>query len=428
MKNWLKVKFKNSVDTNTLFEESIMCYNVNAFRASLLFSYLGFLTHIKESIISSNKPSHIEQGRWDNILNKLFNEDLWEKRVYEELVNSSSSIFNFSENVRQQIKYWKDRRNDCAHYKENEINNTHVEMFWTFLKHNLVKISIVGSKQNLINKFKDFFDKTKTSPNKKIDNLIYEIEESLEIPELQEFFMTIESFQIIDETFVSDELKYEVFFKIYSLLFHNKRIINELNLFIKKQKHNFDLIFIAEFSQVINFIDYTPEEIREIWKKRIKNLNHNKYVVLVSLLRNSKIPNSELKEFFQELYFGFNQIGFNNLFLDDNEKNFLFSFPQLIDTIYEDIISNDKLSKSDYDYLNSKEEMITALFIYRNIDIEMINGLSGMVEKSINPYWLKKSLVDLFENDNEKVTDILKLSKETKVVKEFYNYFKIIPN
>jgi predicted metal-dependent RNase len=94
-----------------------------------MFSYLAFLTFLKETIIKSNKPASINQSRWDSILNDLQNDDKWEKRVFEELTNSSTPIFNIKEDIRQQIKYWKDRRNDCAHFKDNEIDAHHVESF-----------------------------------------------------------------------------------------------------------------------------------------------------------------------------------------------------------------------------------------------------------------------------------------------------------
>ncbi|NJM79038.1 MAG: hypothetical protein HC854_04260, partial [Flavobacterium sp.] len=86
MDNWIEQKItKLSIDSKSLFDESLLCYKIKAFRASLLFSYLGFLTIIKEIIISSKKPELIEQSRWDKIIFDLNIEDKWEKEFIDEL-------------------------------------------------------------------------------------------------------------------------------------------------------------------------------------------------------------------------------------------------------------------------------------------------------------------------------------------------------
>ncbi|NJM79738.1 MAG: hypothetical protein HC854_09145, partial [Flavobacterium sp.] len=95
--------------------------------------------------------------------------------------------------VRQQIKYWKDRRNDCAHFKQNEINISHVEIFWSFLKSNLSKITIEGGKLNLLKKFLNHFDETKTPPDSDYTHLIKEIEHAIEINESESFFIELDN-------------------------------------------------------------------------------------------------------------------------------------------------------------------------------------------------------------------------------------------
>jgi hypothetical protein len=106
------------------------------------------------------------------------------KAVFGELINSSSPIFNINDDIRQQIKYWKDRRNDCAHFKTNDIEAHHTESFWSFVKSNLAKISIEGGKESLLNKFEKHFDTTFTPPDADFSPLVKEIDESVEINEL----------------------------------------------------------------------------------------------------------------------------------------------------------------------------------------------------------------------------------------------------
>src|SRR5690606_38212653 len=108
IEDWLNRKTQNfSEDSKILFEESLLCYRIKAYRASLLFSYLGFLTFIKELIIKSKKPETFDEGRWELLVRCLNNEDEWEEKVYKELTNSKNPLFNISEALRLQIKYWK---------------------------------------------------------------------------------------------------------------------------------------------------------------------------------------------------------------------------------------------------------------------------------------------------------------------------------
>lgn len=49
---WISERYQ-SQNINELYKEAVICYRNGAYRASLLLSYLGFLTIIKETIINS---------------------------------------------------------------------------------------------------------------------------------------------------------------------------------------------------------------------------------------------------------------------------------------------------------------------------------------------------------------------------------------
>ncbi len=202
----MKLYIENWIDDNkytenvcTLFKDAITSYKSGAYRPSLLFSYLGFMTILKERIISSNKPNLFPQCQWDSIIKKVLNEDTWEAAVFDATqqqgqfdqttkVCTKDPVFNLNDNIRIQIKYWKDRRNDCAHYKDNIIDTYHVESFWAFIKSNLPKITIEGGVQSLLNKISKHFDPTLTPPNKDITQLVKEVESSIETKKLKEFW------------------------------------------------------------------------------------------------------------------------------------------------------------------------------------------------------------------------------------------------
>jgi hypothetical protein len=206
---WLESqKFSDSV--HGLFKESIICYKSGAYKASVLFSYLGFLTILKERILNANKPALFPQGEWDYLIIRLQNEDSWESNVYdatqqkEKIDNSKTktkdAIFSINESLRLQITYWKDRRNDCAHNKNNKISNSHVETFWSFLESNLSKITIEGGINSLLNKLRKHYDSTITPANKDVTPLIIEIESSINYIDLKVFWE--QAFEIVDESIV----------------------------------------------------------------------------------------------------------------------------------------------------------------------------------------------------------------------------------
>ena len=391
---------KLSTDPKNLFNEAILCYKVEAYRASLLFSYLGYLTIIKELIIASKKPDNILQSRWDNIIKQLNDEDQWEQRVFNELVNSSTPIFNISDSIRQQAKYWKDRRNDCAHFKENEINNSHVEIFWSFLKSNLPKITIEGGLMNLLKKFQNHFDETKTPPNSDYAYLIKEIENSIELNEAHTFFQKLD--KIIDvEFWISDEKIAEIYYNLF-LNIDNPVIRESLLKFIKFEKRS-DLLLLREKANFITFFQYDDKEIRQLWKSRIRNQNRLEYYILAILLRNNLIPNSELNEAITDFYNNFDQDGFNNIPNDESVKIGLAT-DQLLDLIYQKFFIEKEITTSKFGHINSKSDLIELLFEYRELDFEMVDGIVKMYENDINPWWLTSNLNTLFKNKPSKRT------------------------
>ena len=124
-----------SADAKDLISEAIVCYKANANRAALLFSYLCFQTIIRDRMLNANRPDNIPEGMWTDILKKLRNEDTWDQTVFDNLQRQQpKEIFILNDDIRNQITYWKNRRNDCAHSKNNIIGVSHVdEKFLVFI-------------------------------------------------------------------------------------------------------------------------------------------------------------------------------------------------------------------------------------------------------------------------------------------------------
>ena len=76
----MKLAIEQWIDENTfslnvldLFKESTICYKNSAYRASLLLSYLGFLTIIKDKLNTSKKPDSFNEVDWRNKIRAINN-------------------------------------------------------------------------------------------------------------------------------------------------------------------------------------------------------------------------------------------------------------------------------------------------------------------------------------------------------------------
>jgi hypothetical protein len=370
-----------------LFDEAFTCYRNAAYRASLMFSYLGFMTILKETIIRSAKPGAIAQGRWDHIIRQLQNEDAWEKTVFEEITNSSAPIFNINENIRQQVKYWKDRRNDCAHSKANNIESFHTESFWSFVKSNLLKISIEGGMANLLNKFDKHFDTTYTPPDEDVSPLIREIEDTVEPTRLTDFWNELYGridyigFSYFGETDFTKVVK-----NVFEICSENIR--DNIADYLKASK--FDVYIIYYYPETINQIKYSEEEVRQIWRNRIWENRSTAFSIYGTLLRNCLIPR--------------NQIGEANLHIiahavdyapKDVQTHLALAGNGFGDALFQVAFVQDRL-KDWYNFVNPHADMIAYYIKNYPLKDETVEIICEMYTRTRYSHWLGERLVNIF--------------------------------
>jgi len=389
---WINAPTK-SPNVTILFEESIKSFKSSAYRASLLFSYLGLFTLIKEQIIKSTKPSAIPQSRWDSIIQKLQNDDLWEKTVFDEIVNSSSPIFNIDDDLRQQIKYWKDRRNDCAHFKDNEIEFHHTESFWSFIKSNLSKITIEGGMESLLNKFVQHFNPTFTPPDADFSDLVQEIESAVNTNDLAEFWkqllFRIDEYGLLfhNETNIS-----KIFKRVFEI--SSERVKDNLSEYLKSK--NRDLSIIIIYPELISYFKYSSAEIRSIWRNRIFNSEHTAFTVYAALLRNSLIPANEIKEANEYVF---------DLLKGPSPKNeedhFALASNGFGDTIFEVAIATKRLNDW-YTWVNPRADILAYYVEKYPLKKETVEVICEMYTRDKYSFWLGERLENLFKEKNDK--------------------------
>lgn len=356
---------------------------------------LGFFKYIKELLNKSKKPASFDQSRWDSILRNIKLEDKWEEEILICLNNSTNPVFNVKDNIRTQIKFWKDRRNDCAHTKDNIINNHHVEIFWTFLKSNLSKITIEGGKQNLLNKFSDHFDATKTSRFESYDMLIVEIENSIEAVEIDGFIKEL-GVVVIDKTLDYSKL-YEVFDKVLSKYYAVNYIKDAVINYLKKTLK--DLDFLSYFPNKFNAFNYNNQEVRVIWNTKIY-LSNNSYIkdkIFGILLSNISFTNHDLKDCIELYIENFDQSGFRNLSKEQYVRNLLGN-NFFLDRMHSLYFDQDKMKDLDYRTINKQADLIGLYVEKCDLNLNIVKTIS-LTYQNETPNFLTDSLRIVLENN-----------------------------
>lgn len=395
IENWIDNN-NFSEDVNVLFSDAVTCYKSGANRASLLFSYLAFLTILKERIIGGTKPNLFEEDYWNNLIAKLQNENLWEANVFEstqqrEKIDQATKqrtrdpIFNINEDLRLQIKYWKDRRNDCAHYKDNIIDTFHVESFWAFMESNMSKITIEGGMQSLINKIYKHFDPTITPPDKDITPLIQEIEYSVDRTKLKHFWETL--LNNGEWSFELSNRKQELISK--SLEVNTGFVNDSLITIIKSNKHYLKDFLSNHPDKILNF-NFNEEEVRKFWKTQLTSCN-NILGVYTSFLRNGLIPKNEIAEANKMILSVIREYS-----PTINEHQILYG-NGFLDAFKQGILNNSSFTGiRSYLYVNDKADIISGVIKNYPSDRDIIMRIVEHYSQQNNSDWLLERFNNIF--------------------------------
>jgi hypothetical protein len=305
--------------TRILMKESIICYKNSAYRAALLLSYLAFIDIVRYRLFEAKKPLEVSENEWSTNHKHLENDDRCEKVVYELLTRNDGKYFKFSDSIRTQIMYWKDRRNDCAHLKDNSINASLVESFWLFMRCNLSKINVVGGQADLFSKIKKHFDETYTPYGTDYQYLVNEIQDSIDIIDFQPFLESLNDFitKLVNDNwfYMGDDTRF-----MYAILNTVKdRYYDIVKTYIKQNENLSSEMLQVEPKFLEHYKKDYPDYVREVWKTNIGKCQMGK--VGCELLRNSIIPQKEIKEFIEELVYNN-----HDCMPSDEEINFLSNF------------------------------------------------------------------------------------------------------
>lgn len=393
---WIKGQ-KISYRTEELIDEAILCYRAKAYKASLLFSYLSFQNIIKERILSADAPPGYTPALWGGIQNDLRDDDKWESKIIECVDrNRPGSIFRLSDDVKKQYFYWKDRRNDCAHGKDNKIGMSHVETFWLFVESNLSKFGVNGGKESLLERIKVFFDQNLTPPNTDPLPIIQDIQYAIEPSDYNE---------VLDKIFEYSKIKgiilsYDVAFWIKLLSVESEFRVHAVN-YLKTKKNLISAILAKDPSNIIYFSN-DPVFIRSLWKE----LHYNTSSTLIHLLRHRLIPPEQFGEFVRTV-----SVTIDSLLRDDETILTTLEEYDLFKEIKQIAFEEGKIS--NFDWCREHRNLICHLILKDGFDEDMVRSLNSVFSSYHIPWKLGDSLEQLFIDNPEYKIAYKRITEET---------------
>lgn len=396
--DWLD-KQKLSETVNEIFAEAIICYKSDAYRASMVLSYIGFLTILKERMLrATNAPVGITTGQWAGIISAIQDDEKWDAQVRDATqMKIPAPIFLISDDLRQQIIFWKNRRNDCAHFKPTHINYYHIEAFWGFVEDNLSKLVVNGSFGALKNKIQVHFDVSLTPPQQDFSLLVLEIDSSINHTDLPNFFIDVHSifssFSILN---TQEELN-----------FYNE-IFKKCNAPVKTALANF---FKANGSLMIDLLRVKPERIsdlnldvtsiRSLWYSTLFSTNQNDFGIYTNLLSNGLIPATQIQEANEVVY---SRITWNCKPNNEFEKGILERngfFDLLKKVIF------DERGISDWGPTNNRANLISYYIENYPLTEQIVRIISSIFSDRYNPHDLRDALNRMFRESADKKAEFI---------------------
>lgn len=155
-KKWL---IDNGFEDDELYQESLKCYQVEAYKAAYIFSYLANHKYIARLAIDyrgipsnfmskclENKQD-IRENKWEEKIKSLQNEDEWEQTVNDILIQAkdTNNVFRLPDKIKQKYSHMRILRNNAAHAKDRLISESTVLELWNEIQYTYPYFVINGT-------------------------------------------------------------------------------------------------------------------------------------------------------------------------------------------------------------------------------------------------------------------------------------------
>lgn len=282
-----------------LFQDSVRCFHAGIYRPAYILAYQAMMIYFRRLIQGAKMPTGFDTTKWNVMQLSLANDKTWEEEVNNAIRKQANPratppevpILVMTDALRKDFDFWRNRRNDCAHYKEYNINDSHVLAFYSFLTQYLMKISVEGGMKTLLNEFSDACDPTKTSPNASLQPLVDKILVMVSPDEMDTFFEDLEG-----------AMGYRFNGRYEGLLAGiikggNEELKRYVVKFVRANK-NVKTELINSYPDLVGHL-VEKTEVREYWMKDLKGNGfgkHNRVAILARMIMIGLIPPEERDE------------------------------------------------------------------------------------------------------------------------------------
>ena len=286
-----------------LFEDSLRCIKFDIVRPAYLMAYQGMIRHIRDVIVFGVRPTSFNEPAWNGILKDLSldNPDVkWDDNTYDKIRQGADKnpkrpkVVNMPDEARSKFPYWRELRNVCAHNKEYIFLKAHTLTLYAFIEQFLLRISVEGGLQTLLNQLDDFYNPVLTPPGKDDTEIVKRIPSMVEVGDMKQFLTEVATIR----------RKYRVrdfaafFLNCYDTL--SGAYKDELKRIVEGDEELLEKVLEYDPERVLTFV-HTPEKIRKMWLKDSFSMFFNGSAVVAHLMEAGKLSDSDKDEYFDKV-------------------------------------------------------------------------------------------------------------------------------
>lgn len=399
---WLNIydEFAEGTALRDILNDAIRCYRNDLARPSLMLSYIAFIQAVRDNLLNSEMPDGFKENRWKSSMKNLRSETKWDDEVLNCIKMRSSetelAFFEIADSLRDDVCYWRNRRNDCAHYKSSEIGLSHVSAFWMFMMDHYKEFTPLGSLAQCINDYKRHYDLSLTPEGTSTERIFKRL--SLAI-KTEEDLLTF-----LKETSSVMNLSFQ-FLLLHQLLNnekHGSKVIGLLKRDIKNIRR-YLYFFPHDVSRILGD---DPKLLRKLWYDGFQQHTVCIYVY-AEMLRAKLIPKNEVEE--SLCMFLKYEYRHNSLYVENNEDLKVLFENGVYDIFVDQYISKDFICSNPSEKCH-KTDFYISMIEEGGITEHFIKTLSESF-KGTFPYTLKdrlKSEIFSRKENKEKYQNIIK--------------------
>ena len=389
--NFLNIydEFKDGTVLRDILNDAIRCYRNGIARPALMLSYIAFIQAVRDNLLKSDMPKGFNEPRWKACMSKLRQENAWDEQVISCIkCRDNPPYFELTDSLRDDVCFWRNRRNDCAHYKDSEITLSHVAAFWVFIMDNYNKFTPIGSLMQSVNDYKRHYNVSITPKGTSTEVIFKRL--CLAIKTEDDLLLFLKETDSCMEYEEQAQLLHDLLMDER----HKSKVISLLTVKLKRVK----MYLALKPADVSVVLGNNPEMTRKFWYEDFM-LFASCANVYVEMLRAKMIPQGEIKESLD--MFLKHEYKRSAFYLDNQEDFNVLKENGLYDIFIEEYLSKDFVCNNPGEKCH-KTDFYISLIQRGGISDKLIKVLSESI-KGTFPYTLENRLKDeIFKEEENK--------------------------